>query len=386
LVVKDARFKAASYDCDQYMIANEGDFLYYEPRFVRNALPWHYVGVTHEYIDTKRPGMRRGRCTALAVVHHGDGGSRADKFERDVRLLTASLAVDPTNSRDVFYLANSHRDLGENERAIELYTKRAEMGGFAEEVYHSLYQIGVCNQRMGLPFLQQIGIFLRAYAYMPARLEALYKVVNGCRLNGFPDLGASLGCAALLTPFPTECDLFVERDVHEWRFWDELSVCCFYSPKHRDIGRMLVARLLRERFFGPEEEEHIRNNERLFSTLPAPSVAEAAAARTALITLDALGVAALRGTSAPAILNAASPAPVSLPPAPSNVPATTTRVAAPSTAVGAEEESIYATPVVSRAQEAAGQRLRGRGGRAHQRTSRGARGRAQRYRSPPGQT
>lgn len=53
----------------------------------------------------------------------GDGGSKADKFIRDIKLLSKGLEENPNNDRYTFYLANSYRDSGNYEKAIE-YFKR----------------------------------------------------------------------------------------------------------------------------------------------------------------------------------------------------------------------------------------------------------------------
>ena len=55
------------------------------------------------------------------IVDIGDGGSKADKFERDIKLLTQGIKDEPDNSRYYFYLANSYHDSGKNDEAIEFY-------------------------------------------------------------------------------------------------------------------------------------------------------------------------------------------------------------------------------------------------------------------------
>ena len=72
---------------------------------------------------------------AIVIEHHSDGHSCSHKFERHLALLSEDLRRDPNNSRAVFYLAQTYRDIG-NERhdqaklelALEHYRRRAEMG------------------------------------------------------------------------------------------------------------------------------------------------------------------------------------------------------------------------------------------------------------------
>lgn len=90
-------------------------------------MDWRYEGATHEYLTTDQP-ERAADLDALVIEHFADGGSRSDKFERDARLLRADLERDPGNARAVFYLAQTMRDLGSTEEAVELYRRRAQMG------------------------------------------------------------------------------------------------------------------------------------------------------------------------------------------------------------------------------------------------------------------
>ena len=54
----------------------------------------------------------------------GNGGCKEDKFTRDIRLLEEDLKENPKNERTYFYLANSYKNAGNLEKAIEHYIKR----------------------------------------------------------------------------------------------------------------------------------------------------------------------------------------------------------------------------------------------------------------------
>jgi cytochrome c-type biogenesis protein CcmH/NrfG len=59
------------------------------------------------------------------------------KYQKDAELLEQALRQEPGNTRYAFYLAQSHYDAGDLERALEAYTRRAEMGGWEQEVFYS---------------------------------------------------------------------------------------------------------------------------------------------------------------------------------------------------------------------------------------------------------
>jgi len=126
------------------MFQGSEHFYYHNVRLISNTI-WskcHYVGVTHEYVATEgatsgategatsgategaTSGATEGATSGVAVISGnilktdffiediGDGGAKGDKFERDIRLLTAGLVEEPTNERYMFYLANTMRDAG----------------------------------------------------------------------------------------------------------------------------------------------------------------------------------------------------------------------------------------------------------------------------------
>ena len=94
---------------DSFNILQGNDLFYYQNmRIVKNNGLYKYVGVTHEYIDTPSNNRLAGfEKKDLFIRDFGDGGSKHDKFERDIRLILDGLQEEPNNVRYNFYLANS---------------------------------------------------------------------------------------------------------------------------------------------------------------------------------------------------------------------------------------------------------------------------------------
>ena len=172
-----------------YILQGNDAFYYQNMRIVRNNGLYKYVGVTHEYIDTP-PGNTSGWLDkkVLFIRDIGDGGSKHDKFERDIRLLLEGIREEPTNVRYHFYLANSYYDSGHIEEAITYYKKRVELGGWYEEVWYSYYKIGLCYKGMGkMP--EAIHYWMEGYNYYPDRLEGLYELIQHYRITAKHKLG-----------------------------------------------------------------------------------------------------------------------------------------------------------------------------------------------------
>lgn len=117
------------------------DISYYNIRLIKASLPWQCLGVTHEYwaCHAKRSSEK---LHTLWIDDRGDGGSKEDKFERDIKLLQKGLEKEPYNARYTFYLAQSYMCINQHEEAISWYQKRIALGGWEEEVWYAKYKIG----------------------------------------------------------------------------------------------------------------------------------------------------------------------------------------------------------------------------------------------------
>ena len=151
-----------------------GGVRYRQLRLFRLALPWRYEGVLHEYPTTGEP-FSDGDVNDLVITSARDGARSADpkKYLRDAEVLEREVERDPSDARNVFYLAQSYRDAGVNHRAAQRYLERAEMGvgTNGEEVYISLLEAGRALERLGEGD-RALRCFHRAYETWPARIEA----------------------------------------------------------------------------------------------------------------------------------------------------------------------------------------------------------------------
>jgi len=187
---------------DSYMLRHAGETEYRIKRLVRGDLSWRYEGATHEYLTTDERDVP-ANLDALVVEHFADGGSRADKFQRDARLLREELERDPGNARTVFYLAQTMRDLGNREEAVELYDRRTRMGGWAEEVYYALLQVGILRAETG-DWPAAMDAFTRAWDARPQRVEACYELCSRLRGMGRYQLAHVFARAALDRELPDD--------------------------------------------------------------------------------------------------------------------------------------------------------------------------------------
>lgn len=210
---------------DSYMLRHEGATEYRIKRLVRGDIPWRYEGVTHEYLTSEQRHSQEN-LDALVIEDFADGGSKHDKFERDARLLGAELERDPANARTVFYLAQTMRDMGNDDEAITLYERRAEMGGWPEEVYYALLQVGILRAKTD-DWPGAMDAFSRAWESRPQRLEACYELCARLRKLGRYRLAHSIVRAGLGQRKPDDL-LFVQPWVYRWGLLFEFSITAYW--------------------------------------------------------------------------------------------------------------------------------------------------------------
>lgn len=120
-----------------------GPLRFWKARMWRSGRGFGWTGMAHEYLSSPLAGAP-ARSRSFWVDHHGDGGSRADKFQRDLGLLRQEWDEDPTNARTAFYIARTYDDVGDLPQAIEWYRRRLTMGGWEQEIFYSRYRLGAC--------------------------------------------------------------------------------------------------------------------------------------------------------------------------------------------------------------------------------------------------
>jgi tetratricopeptide (TPR) repeat protein len=137
--------------------------------------------------EEEAPGSASDLST-LTSDDRGDGGSKDDKFDGDISILTKVLEQEPDNGRYMFYLAESYRHGKRYRSAIEWYRKGIDRGGWQEETWYARYMIGACHEALGeLP--EATVAYLDAHTDRPTRAEPLHDLARLWRVKGNPRLG-----------------------------------------------------------------------------------------------------------------------------------------------------------------------------------------------------
>lgn len=236
---------------DSYLLRHQGQLDYQEQKLLRSSLTWRYVGVTHEYVFAPEAGPREP-LPELQLKHFADGGARADKFTRDIELLEQGLVDEPGNSRYMFYLAQSYRDVGNLSQALHYYQLRAQAGGWEEEAWYALYQIAKVRERQEADWPLVLDASLQAYNFRPSRAEPLYLVAKHYREQCNYSTGYLFSQAAMAIVYPQDI-LFIDKPVYDYLLPMEHAICCHY------VGRYEEAIIVNNRILSyPELPNHIK--------------------------------------------------------------------------------------------------------------------------------
>ena len=230
LEVHDEQFKEGL-SADSYLVGYTGELDYKQKMLVKGSLDWEYVGATHEYIRSEQD-LGMSVASSISLTHFCDGSRRPEKFTDDIKLLEEGLLTEPENTRYMFYLAQSLYDTERYSEAVHWYEKRADAGGWDEEVYFSLFKRAqsIVNLTQSFP----LDDFVMAYDYRPKRMEALHEVIKHYRKKEMYHFIYPIVKKAVESPYPREDVLFIDKSIHDYKLMDELSICAYWVGNYQE--------------------------------------------------------------------------------------------------------------------------------------------------------
>ena len=240
MILEIRDFDKQSLTADEYYILQgTKNFQYKNKRLVKANLGHRYIGVTHEYLSAPvKQNTTEITIPTLFINDVGDGGSKTNKYERDIKLLLSSLEKEPSNSRTVFYLANSYKDSGGPVNAIHWYKKCLELNGWSQEKYCASLQLGnlLTNK------YEKLCFWLKASDYDNERIEG---VVNAMELL-YND-GSHILVNALYHRFKNYATckdkLFLDLDKYRLKIEYYNSISAYYA-NDKESGLVCCKRLL----------------------------------------------------------------------------------------------------------------------------------------------
>jgi len=211
-------WKALLVDDDHFEMPIEGldGYAFPQQRVFRDSCGWRYERAVHNFPTADAIGTMGDLEGAIRIIHHADGHSHQDreaKFLRNVLWFEARLREIPNDPRSLFYLGETWRDLDEPEKAVEYFARRLTASGQKDQVFWSLFQIGVLSGSW--------AHMLEAHEHSPNRPEPLLELARMCRRDGMRLAGLRyIQRAAALPPCR---DMFADLNIR-WQLLEELAI------------------------------------------------------------------------------------------------------------------------------------------------------------------
>jgi glycosyltransferase involved in cell wall biosynthesis len=276
-------FDKASLDGDGYNLQQQhGTLVYSNLRLARLSLDWRSIGATHEYWSADGAGSIEFLDT-LWIEDLGDGGSKGDKNERDMRLLEAELKEQPDNPRTQFYLAQTYFEAGRFEDARGHYIRRSQVGGWEEEAWYATYRAAVCSVHLD-EWERGAGELLSAWERRPRRAESLYMLAHFARKRRASHTAMLAAERALKVSYPGDDRLFVDQRAYREGPIEEISISAYYTGQ-KARGAAACDALLHHRATPPS----VRNLAARNSAHYAEPLATEETARRVNIPIELLG-------------------------------------------------------------------------------------------------
>ncbi len=234
---------------------------------VKSNQNWIYKGVLHEYLFRDEENVETVQLPVQNSYVIADisplkrASSLEEKYANDAIILEKALETEPTNTRYVFYLAQSYRDSDQLLKSIDAYERRIAMGEWEEEVYYSMYMIAKMKERLGHSIADVTVAFSRAWEYRPSRLEAVFHTMRKLREAGRHLIAFAYGDVAIKTSGTADI-LFIEPEIWQWRLLDEYSLAAYFIG-NPDIALEKTNAIVNAPFFkslAKDEQDRINKN------------------------------------------------------------------------------------------------------------------------------
>ena len=210
-----------------------------------------YSGVVHEALRAVPNEIYGALIQGITISYNSVGTSNRNKngtakYLQDAQLLEQAIAEGPdpaSEARYQFYLAQSYRDYGDSEKALQAYKKRYEMqAGYPQERYVAAMNEGALYKKGLGSLADRLWAYQKAIEIDPDRAEAPHAIAAMARENNMWNLAIYHARLAQSLAFQAD-KLFSDLEVYEWRATFEVSVAACYAGT-KEEGRAACISLL----------------------------------------------------------------------------------------------------------------------------------------------
>ncbi len=209
---------------------------YYNSRLIRARCGWRYKGSVHEWLCNMSPVENHAfrvpddKNIVIYQDRNKDNNKSGPRFARDKVLLLSDHTKDLTDTRTLFYLAQTCSCLNENDESFYYYKLRSELDGFWEEKFHSYLRCGELSQSLNHDWHTSLGFYMKALEYS-TRAEPALKIAQYYQQQQKWTLAFTFANLACSLEYPTQCILFVDKYCYDYLRWHILGIISYYAKQ-----------------------------------------------------------------------------------------------------------------------------------------------------------
>ena len=222
-------FKLPKLSKDAYLMRFGPDFVFHRIFIVNTKHKWRYKGILHEYIVCDSPYFSQVTISGNYYVVPGTHGCRSKdpmKYLNDALVFEKALATN-NSPKDLvgrynYYCAQSYKDCGNMERAMEFYKKTINSNGWVQEKYIACHMLG--NYYKERDVNKAIMYYTKSRNYDPTRVECtleLSRLIDDVKIR-FKIL-TSIEPSSIANPV-SEKYLFIDIPTHNVYYFNELMI------------------------------------------------------------------------------------------------------------------------------------------------------------------
>lgn len=214
---------------------------YYNIRLIKAHGGWKYFHPVHEWIkdenNTDNEDKHIIKVVDGIVIYQDrtqDDDRSTKRHIRDKELLLKEHIKNPTETRILFYLAQTFFCIDDFHSAYRYYKMRSELDGFLEEKFHAFYKCGDITVKLGYPWDVSLSWYMKALEVI-YRIEPLIRITEHYISYKQWNIANIFLKQAISLEYPAHLNLFVDRLMYDYNRWHLLGIIS-YHLNNRDDG------------------------------------------------------------------------------------------------------------------------------------------------------
>ncbi len=235
---KNNKIPQTGFSLTQKWFHGTGTTIYQNVRMIVPRKNWWYKGVVHEWLNRYVDGTKSDEVieannllrTPQIVIYQdrvADEGKSGPRFAKDKELLLREIQRDPSDSRSMFYLAQSCECLGQSEDALYYYRLRSMMNGYEDERFHAFLRGGDNAAKLGHDVWDVMKWYLKAYNHSK-RAEPLVRIANIFMAMKDFKTATMFAREACQLDLPDHL-LFVDHKCYEYERYHKMGIAAYYA-------------------------------------------------------------------------------------------------------------------------------------------------------------